>query len=186
MQNQWLIQSLIGTLGIGAGLLLLSAPAIAEPAPILRPLLNDIRRELPKDLLIRLPASLPDSSTELYPYLDSDNHRLSILFGTTPDCATSKHPNQCTIGGLGIFLRDFEGWRSKADRMTPINIGNGIQGHTFTRGKGRSTNRLITWEQEGVRYVVGAIEALTSQDELLAIAQSMVTEPPITPAAGGK
>lgn len=57
--------------------------------------------------------------------------------------------------------------------MTPIDIGNGIQGYTFTRGQGRSINRLITWEQDDVRYVIGAIEAVVPQDELLMIARSI-------------
>ena len=184
MRNHWLSQGLAGTLGIGIGLLLLGAPcAIAEPAPVIRPLLNDIRRELPEDLLVRLPASLPDGSTELYPYLNSDKQGLTILFGTTPDCATSEERNRCTIGGLGVFPKDFEGWRTQSDRMTPIDIGNGIQGYIFTRGQGRSTNRLITWEQDDVRYVIGAIEAVVSQNDLLTIARSMVTEPPITPVS---
>lgn len=182
MRYYWLNQSLVGTLGIGIGLLLLGGSAIAEPAPVIRPLLNDIRRELPEDLLVRLPASLPDGSSELYPYLSLNPQGLTILFGTTPDCSTSANPNRCTIGGLGVFPQDFDGWQSESDRMTPINIGNGIQGYTFTRGEGRSINRLITWEQDNVRYVIGAIEAVVSQEDLLTIARSMITEPPITPA----
>ncbi|MBW4564571.1 MAG: DUF4367 domain-containing protein [Mojavia pulchra JT2-VF2] len=180
MRNQWL-KCLIETMGIGVGLLLWSAPAIAEPAPVIRPLLNDIHHKLPKDLLVRLPASLPDGSTQLYPYLDSNKQGLRIMFGTTPDCGKSKAPNHCTIGGLGIFPQDFQGWQLQSDNLTPIDIGNGIQGYTFTRGQGRSTNRLITWEQDGVRYVIGAIEAVVSQNDLLKIARSMVTEPPIAP-----
>lgn len=58
--------------------------------------------------------------------------------------------------------------------------------YTFTRGQGRSINRLITWEQDDVRYVIGAIEAVVPQDELLMIARSMITESPITPASQEK
>ncbi|HEY9298211.1 MAG TPA: hypothetical protein VIQ31_18010, partial [Phormidium sp.] len=131
MRNQGL-KCLMETLGIGVGLLLFAASAIAEPAPVIKPLLNDIRRELPKDLLVRLPAKLPNRSTELYPYLNSNKQGLTILFGTTPDCGKSGDSKRCTIGGLGVFPKNFEGWRERSDRMTPIDIGNGIQGYTFT------------------------------------------------------
>lgn len=181
MRNRWLGWNLVGTWSIGIGLLAGSS-AIAEPAPVIRPLLDDIRSQLREDLLVRLPASLPDGSAELYPYLNPNPQGLTILFGTTPDCSTSENPGSCTVGGLAVFPKDFDGWRSEDDRMTPIEIGNGIQGYTFTRGQGRSINRLMTWEQDNVRYVIGAIEAVVSQDDLLTIARSMITSPPITPA----
>jgi hypothetical protein len=181
MRNQRL-NALAGMLGMGFGLLWHPC-AIAAPAPVIRFLINDIHRELPEDLLVRLPATLPNSSAELYPYLSSNPQGLTILFGITPDCATSEAPNRCTVGGLGAFPQDFEGWRSASDRLIPINITINIEGHTFTRGQGQSTNRFITWEQEGVRYVIGALEALVSQDELLIMARSTVTESPITPVS---
>jgi hypothetical protein len=155
--------------------------AIAEPAPIFQPLVDDIRNQLPKGLQIRLPAFMPETTIDLYPYIHSDSNIFAINIGITPDCATSKNPSTCTVGGIGVFTAPNEG-TPKGDNVTPIELDNGIKGFYFTRGSDENLHRYVFWQQDGLQYglgVGGGTSVDVSQQELINIAASMVNETPI-------
>ncbi len=78
--------SLMTSLAIlSVGTLTRNQSAMAEPASIFRPLLRDIQAQLPRDMVMRLPASIPyrslppaNSNNTLYPYLYSKNGELDV------------------------------------------------------------------------------------------------------------
>ncbi len=170
---------------IGTGL---SAPSKsgAEPAPVFRPLIDDIRSQLPQGLKIRLPSSLPSPppNVRLYPYILSDNKVFGVNLAVTPNCSSSNHPSSCTVGGLGVFTPDSSKvWPPKGDNVTPVDLRNGIRGFYLTRGNGNSTNKYVFWQQDGLEYTLGVgggASKEVSQQQMIDMAISAVNEPPIT------
>ena len=78
---------------LGIGGFIKPQSAMAEPAPIFRPLLRDIQAQLPRGMVMRLPASIPyrslppaNSNNTLYPYLSSRGGELSIQLYYFPEC----------------------------------------------------------------------------------------------------
>ncbi|MCU0569783.1 MAG: hypothetical protein MUF49_24815 [Oculatellaceae cyanobacterium Prado106] len=169
-----------------ANLLIQSEPAIfqeksyanAAPDPLFTSVLEEIRRELPDGWSMRLPAAVP-STEELYPYVRSANNRLTVNLSISPDCPTSQNPASCTIGILGVsgVSEDFP---PTGDNLSLVDLGNRVQGYHFTRGDGDEMNRLVVWQQDGLIYGAVTMANVLSQEELMAIASSMATEPPIT------
>jgi hypothetical protein len=162
--------------------LLQQTRAIAEPAPLFQPLVEDIRQQLPKGLKIRLPAFMPESSIPLYPYIHSDKNLFAINIAITPDCATAKNSSSCTAGGFGVFNAKARNEPPKGDNVTPIHLGNGVKGFYFTRGSGENLHRYVFWQQDGLQYglgVGGGTSADVTQQELIDIAASTVNEVPI-------
>ncbi|NJO74456.1 MAG: hypothetical protein HC833_12265 [Leptolyngbyaceae cyanobacterium RM1_406_9] len=169
-----------------ASLLIQSEPAIfqersyanAAPDPLFTSVLEEIRRELPDGWSMRLPATIP-SAEELYPYVRSDNNQLTVNLSISPDCPTSQNPASCTIGVLGVSEAS-EDFFPTGDNISSVDLGNRIQGYHFTRGDGNEMNRFVVWQQDGLAYGIATLASVLAQEELVAIASSMATEPPIT------
>ncbi|HEY9734774.1 MAG TPA: hypothetical protein V6D06_00780 [Trichocoleus sp.] len=175
-------QVLSGLAFVGLDLISQQVVAIAAPNPIFTPILPEIREQLPPGVTLRLPEMLPASPFELYPYVKAEADSLTIYLATSPDCESAPNPASCTLGGLGIIGPvDSDDWLNGADSIIPIYLEAGIPAYQVTRGEGRSLNRLIYWEENGYRYGVGALGALVTDEELLAVANSMATQPALTP-----
>ncbi len=180
-----IISCLISLTVLGTGLIAPSKSG-AEPALIFSPLIDDIRSQLPPGLKIRLPSSLPSPppNVKLFPYILSDNKVFGINLAVTPDCASSKNPSSCTVGGIGVFTLAGRSriWPPKGNSVTPVDLGNGIRGFYLTRGKGNHTNQYVFWQQDGLEYILGAVGPTkdVSQEQLIDTAISAVNEPPIT------
>jgi hypothetical protein len=158
-------------------ILLEKGVASAEPAPLFRPLIDDIRNQLPPGLEMRLPANLPPSNIELYPYIESDSTGFRVNLAFKPNCSSPS----CTFGGLGVFTEDgSKVWPPKGDNIIAVDLGNGIRGYYLTRGPEDNRLRYVFWEQDGLKYAIGAQAFAITQKELIEVATSMVKEPAIT------
>lgn len=142
-----------------------------------------IRNQLPKGMKMRLPSSLPlvPPDVMLYPYIMSNNEVFSVALANTLDCSSSDNSSSCTVGGLGVFTPfGSKVWPPKGDNITPVDLGNGIQGLYLTRGE---SSQYVFWEQDGLKYAVGLGEGSTkdiSKQQMIDMATSMASEPPIT------
>ena len=150
--------------------------AIAQPAPVFRPLLDDIRRQLPKGLKMRLPASMPASAIRLYPFIESDGKVFRIQIGIKPDCAASANSSACTVGVLAVFApANSRNWPGQNQDSSRVNLSGGIRGYYLEKNGGRA----IYWEQEGLRYGVAVAASAVSKQQLLDVVNSMVSQPAI-------
>lgn len=174
------VGAIMSWIGVAQGTILLGkGRASAEPAPLFQPIVDDIRNQLPSGLKMRLPADLPAGNIELYPYIDSDSTSFRVNLAFQPNCALPS----CTIGGFGVFTQEgSKVWPPLGDNITQVDLGKGIRGYYLTRGQEDNRLRYVFWEQDGLKYAVGAGAFAITQEELVEIAKSMVEEPAITAA----
>ena len=176
-----MINKFLNTIGLTVCLLGLSTSftvASASPAPLFEPVLDDIRRELPEGWQMRLPSSLP-SNSELFPFIsEATDIKLVISLGLTPDCASAT----CTIGMIGATDADatVQDWPPAGRNVTPVDLSQEIQGYHLLRGEGDATNQLIMWQQDGLVYGIVTMAGALNQEQLVTIARSMASEPPIS------
>jgi hypothetical protein len=148
--------------------------ANAAPAPIFQPLIRDIRNQLPRGMIMRLPAFLPPSSTKLYPSIDSGDGYFTVVLGSQPGC----NFNACLTGSISVARPNSDpgnDWQNG----TPVTLGSRIRGFysSYSTMSGGET-RSITWEQNGMIFDVSS--RLMSRRQLIDIATSMTNEPPIS------
>lgn len=161
---------------LGSGLFAKVESTIAQPAPVFRPLLDDIRRQLPKGLKMRLPSSMPATPIRLYPFIESDGKVFKVNIGIKPDCAASANSLSCTVGVLAVLLpNNSRDWPPQGKEISPVTLSGGIRGYYLADRGGKS----IFWEQEGLRYAVAVVANAVSQQQLLDLVNSMVSQPAI-------
>ena len=152
--------------------------ANAAPDPMFEPVLEEIRQELPQGWQFRLPAAVP-SDGELYPFIsEASDTKLVVSLGITPNCAS---PN-CTIGMIGVTHVEStsQNWPPEGRNVTLVNLSEDVQGYHLLRGEGNATNQLVVWRQDGLLYAIVTLANATPQNEFVAMASSMVSEPPIS------
>ena len=150
-------------------------PVLGNPAPLVQPLVGDIKSQLPEGKVLRLPAYLPDSPVQLYPYLKTDSMGFGVYVSYQPDCQLPS----CTLGALGILLGDSP-WPPKGNNRTPIRLTQTIEGFYLSRGKkGSDKTHYVFWQQDDQFYVVGILDLAATSEDVIAIAKSMATEKPI-------
>ena len=175
MNLKGLLIGLVSLTVLGSSLLAVES-AIAQPATVFRPLIDDIRRQLPKGLKMRLPASMPATPIQLYPFIESDGKVFKINIGIKPDCAKSANASSCTVGVLAVLSpKNSEKWPPADRDISPVNLSGGIRGYYLAKSGGRS----IFWEQEGLIYAVAVVANAVSQEQLLDLVNSMVSQPAI-------
>jgi hypothetical protein len=72
----------------------------------------------------------------------------------------------------------FANWERKLKDATLISLPNNIQGYLLST-KGKDADYYVIWKQEGSQFVLGIDHRALSQAELVKLAASMVSEPPI-------
>jgi hypothetical protein len=162
-----------GLLGVNIGL----PAAIAAPAPVFQPIVPTIRQQLPKGWQMRLPSYLPAGAIELFPQVRSSRQGLMVSLVSERNCP----PQKCFLIGA-VAVTTASGFKSafpKLPRTTPVDLHQGLRGNYFTQGQGDRLLRYLFWDQDGQRFLVGAAGLFVSQQDLTAIANSMVSEPPI-------
>lgn len=175
MKLKGLFTGLVSLTVLGSGLLAVES-AIAQPASVFRPLIDDIRRQLPKGLKMRLPASIPATPIQLYPFIESDGKVFKVNIGIKPDCAKSANASSCTVGVFAVVSpANSKNWPGQDKDISPVNLSGGIRGYYLAKGGGRT----ISWEQEGLRYAVAVSASAVSQQQLLDLVNSMVSQPAI-------
>jgi hypothetical protein len=172
MQRQILLNCLASITVLTTSLQIVNA----EPAPIFRPMINQIRSQLPRGIKMRLPAAIP-SPIRLYPYIESDRNSFRVNLGISPNC---NRPN-CTIGAIAALTSNTSiEWPPREENVTIVNLTNNISGYYLTKGNGAGATRFVYWEQEGQKYAIGAIATAVSQQQIINIASSMANSPAIT------
>ena len=157
--------------------------AQAAPDPLFEPILDDLQQELPDGWQFRLPAALP-SDSELYPFISQASEtEVVVSLGLTPDCADPS----CAVGLIGVTDVEptADNWPPTGDNVTPVDLGPGIEGYYLQRGEGEAMNQLVMWQQDGLTYAIATLADSSSQEEFIAIARSMASEPPISAAEDG-
>jgi hypothetical protein len=184
------ILSLMANLTIlGIGAFIKPQSVSAEPASIFRPFIRDIKSQLPRGMVMRLPASIPyrslpaSSNNTLYPYLYSKNGELGITLYYSPGCRA----NPCFAGEF--IVSKLAEHKSKLEAIAKwscantvsVNIKPGIQGvYTNIRCGGTGDgSQTIFWKQNGLTFSAQLRAAANIKQELLEIATSMANEPPI-------
>ncbi|MFG6101962.1 hypothetical protein U2F10_06895 [Leptothoe sp. EHU-05/26/07-4] len=169
------VSLLAGFTIILGGALGLADKAVAAPADIFTPVLSTIRQQLPSGTSLRLPAYFPNSSIDLYPYFESDDNGFRVNVSADPNCRASA----CALGSIGV-LTETESWPPPADTVSPIALTSELDGYHLTWGQGFFKTHNILWRQDGQIYGVGALDSAIDTAELVAIAESMIREQPIT------
>ena len=159
------------------GLSITLTPALAAPAPVFEPVLDELVAALPEGWGIRLPTSV-NTEMELYPYIDPVMTTYgSILLGlsTEPGCTEG----DC-IGAMILVSLPTDDWppNYEGEDITAVDLGNGIQGYAIPSPEGTQ----IRWRQDDLQYVLAHPFDVISEADGLAMAQSMVSESPITAA----
>jgi hypothetical protein len=159
-----------------------TAFASAEPAPLFRPIIDNIQQQLPDGLQMRLPAYLPEPALAMHPFIKADSKGLQVYLASKANCKQPK----CSSGGIGVFTQEgFSDWSRQLNKGTPVRLPNGIQGYYLALGKGEETDHYVLWQQDGLGYVLGSDRRNASQEELIQIAASTVVEPPLRKLSQG-
>ena len=155
---------------------------IATPSPIFRPILADIRNQLPRGMSMRLPASIrlldmQGRETPLYadlvPYSDGE-FRISIV--SQPNCQA----RACGMGYIAAFRSNSSNAHlSMRNNGVPIDLGKGIRGvyvQVNFRGVSSGPYGLVIWDQDNQSYLVSLGN---DRQRNIAVAKSMVNQSPI-------
>jgi hypothetical protein len=177
---------------LGLSLMTLDAnklSVLAAPAPIFKPVINQIKQRLPNNLVFRLPSSLPNSITQgiskenLKVVLKVNNQNAYIsLLNTGEDCqnintASRLYNLDCRRISINTALLSSDFYKnSQANYKSGIslNLNKSIKASLH---KGDAWNN-ISWIQNGIFFQV--YSGSCSENELIKIANSMVNEKPIT------
>ena len=153
--------------------------AYGEPADIFKPIISDLKKELPLGLSMRLPSYIPTGDTPLYPFVETEKRSVIVNIGVTPDCKSYRKSQPCVIGAIAALAPKTK-FPPKGVKLKPVNLDNGIKGSFFTVGSGEAQVSYITWKQDKQRFAVGALSQAASEQELTKIAKSATKEQPIT------
>ncbi|MEO0542118.1 MAG: hypothetical protein AAFZ80_14810 [Cyanobacteria bacterium P01_A01_bin.105] len=164
------------SLGTGLmGLWMTLTPALAAPAPVFEPVLDELVAALPEGWGIRLPTSVT-AEMALYPYIDPVMTTYGSVFvglSTEPDCTAG----DC-VGALILVRLPMDDWPPSDEEMTTVDLGNGIEGYAALTPEGQQ----LRWLQDDLLYVLVHQLDVISAANGLAMATSMISEPPITAA----
>jgi len=183
-----LLFSLIVSLAIlGVGVLTRNQPANAEPASIFRPLLRDIQRQLPRGMVMRLPAVIPNPPSGLpgyRPTIIPSNDREGGYFAivlVTSNCPETRLVAVCDTGRIIVEKRNSntnQRLREDQQQGSSIKLKTGVLG--FYRSyiqPSRGQMNEISWEQDGMIFRV--MSHSMSQEQVINVAISMANELPI-------
>lgn len=171
----------IGLAAFLSGFFCAFVEAHATPAPLFDPILDDIRQRLPERLQFRLPAVVPLEG-EFYPFISkSYGTELIVGLGTTPDCDSIFRG--CHIVEIRATTKDTMAlsWSSHIDyTIVSVALNEDIEGSYIVLGGERVISQTLIWNQDETTYRISTGRNALSQDEFIAIARSMVNQPPIS------
>ena len=162
-----------------------------NPAPLFRPILQDIQNQIPPGLQMRLPTFMPDASGPIpryYPVVYADTDGLSIILAAgTETCLEQAQTNGsvagvCYAGSINVSFKGNESTSSSAnsshESRAPITLKEGVRGfYTLGNRFGSGYRPYVQWEQDGMIYTIGG-HGMTRQ-QLLDVAISMANQPTI-------
>ncbi|MBW4505668.1 MAG: hypothetical protein KME64_04045 [Scytonematopsis contorta HA4267-MV1] len=156
----------------------------AAPVQIFTQVVKDIRRQLPRNLVVRLPSSIPNKiikAGKIQPDLKIEKDSISLKLkyvGCEKDFpggrgyALNCLPLSFSFGTIGSKLyKESEFYRTSG---TKFSLGSGVIANHF-QGDGFN---VISWVQNKTYFATSSGQI--SLNELKSIARSMVNELPIT------
>jgi hypothetical protein len=159
-----------------------------NPAPLFRPVLQDIQNQVPSGLKVRLPAFMPNPSGSIsryHPFVQADTNSLSIIFAAgTEFCLESIRANDfvpgvCNMGSINVSSQGSErtsSSHSSDESRAPITLRNNVRGFYTLGNQFISGYRpYVEWEQDGMIYTV--VGRSMERQELLDVAISMANQP---------
>ena len=169
------------------GLAAAERPAVAEPARPFARIINDIRAELPSDMVMRLPTqeALDGVQDPFYALVDSyEAGEVRISINSYPNCTA----RACMRGYFTATRPGFEpSFQDYIDEFeigrAPITLTDGIVGNYITVEGVRAPFSVVFWEQDQQFYLVNVPTVDISEagrQQTLDFAISMANEPPIT------
>jgi hypothetical protein len=162
-------------------------PAIAEPASIFRPFIRDIQTQLPKGMVMRLPAVIPKPPSGIPGYRPAiisfnapEGGSLAIIL-VTSNCPETRLVAVCDTGRIVVERRNSntnQKLREDQQQGSSIKLKTGVRG--FYRSyiqPSRGQMNEISWEQDGMIFRV--MSRSMSQEQVINVAISMANELPI-------
>jgi hypothetical protein len=157
--------------------------AIAVPASIFQPILQDIRTQLPKGMVMRLPANVPDVGATTYAGVSGyfpEQGFFRIDLTSEPDCDATA----CNMGNIFVFRRgnslgENDGLPDSRTKL--ITLKPGVRGfYSYYRSGSAGYRHHVFWKQDGLFFEVES--RAMSKQQVINMAISMATEPPIRSA----
>jgi hypothetical protein len=190
MKKRSLFGLMVSLAVLGVGSLTRLQPATSAPAPSFRPILRDIQNQLPRGMVMRLPASLElidfqGKKITIYPILEPYRRgEFRISLNTTPNCQA----HFCQFGYIAAFQQNSKNYHlGLRSRGVPITLGEKVSGvyvYVDIRGASTTPYGLVTWEQNNLSYLVSlpfspGLTLAQNKQLIINIATSMANEPPI-------
>ncbi|MDB9528166.1 hypothetical protein PN498_19395 [Oscillatoria sp. CS-180] len=153
------------------GSVLAATVALAAPAPIFEPILDEIPTDNPLIPPLRIPTAI-SSDIELYPSIMPEAG--VVFLNTEPDCEEIA----CTALVVAAQSEPPPLWPFiGANPMKSVDLADGIKAHFWERGGMAS----FQWIQDDSLYILSYSQAIFSEEAAIAMATSMANEPPFTP-----
>ena len=187
MKNRSLLGITLVCTVLGAYCLTKPQTANAEPAPLFRPILGDIQTQLPRGMVMRLPAVIPNPPSGIPGYRPTiipsnapEGGYLAIVL-VTSNCPETRLVAVCDTGRIFVERRNSntnQRLRENQQQGSSISLKTGVRGFYRsyiqpTRGKMHE----IIWEQDGM--IFGVMSRSMSQEQVINVAISMANELPI-------
>lgn len=157
--------------------------AIALPASIFQPTLQDIRTQLPKGMVMRLPAFVPDVGTATYAKVAGyfpEQGFFRVDLASEPDCDATA----CNMGNIFVFRRGNSLGENDGlpdSHTQPITLKPGVRGfYSYYRSGSAGYRHHVSWKQDGLFFEVES--RAMSKQQVINTAISMAKEPPIRSA----
>lgn len=157
--------------------------AIASPASIFQPTLQDIRAQLPKGMVMRLPAFVPQSGTTTYAKVAGyfpEQGLFRVDLASEPDCdATACNMGNIFVSRRGNSLGGNDGL--PGSHAKPIALKPGVRGfYSYYRSGSAGYRHHVSWKQDGLFFEIESRNL--SKQQVVNMAISMAKEPPIRSA----
>jgi len=203
LRNKALSIALTG-LGLLGTTSLYISEAKAAPDPVFKSILQDIRNQLPRGMVMRLPSVLKLYNPQgerlvVYPDVEQRNRdSLNVILYSQPNCGGGRGSRSCFFGRLSVSqnLAEFEngliskplsnqilpGYRNRVcgivarRNVTLTSIVKAISVDYDTCGASSGRSNWIIWQQNGLFFLV----VVSNESVNIDIATSMASEPPIS------
>ena len=187
MKGRSLLGIILSCTVLGVYCLTKPQTANAEPASIVRPLIRDIQTQLPRGMVMRLPAVIPNPPSGIpgyRPTIIPSNDRAGGYFAiilVTSNCPETRLVAVCDTGRIVVERRNSntnQRLREDQQQGSSINLKTGVRG--FYRSYIQPTRgqmNEISWEQDGMIFRV--MSRSMTQEQVINVAISMANELPI-------
>ncbi|MDF0556552.1 hypothetical protein [Kamptonema sp. UHCC 0994] len=181
MKNKSLLSLMVTLIIVGVGVCA-SIPAIAEPDPVFKPIIGEIKKKLPSNLVFRLPSRLPGTITnKMSPQLTFDiNSERAYLALEDKDC-----PPRFSRGGRGtrgynlvclrfsvasstLASKYYQEDRQRGSGADAIELSRNQIGYHY---QGTDWN-TVSWVQDNNYFKI--YSGTVRRNELIEVARSMV------------